>query len=691
MMMMKNKLLFYVSAFMLLTNIGWAQNLETRLTATFEEETQIATNGLHFAEKRQFGPRITPYGDCIDVVNGYVFAAWYRGDMNDRSLMLSRKNLNVPGSDWVTIQFPHKHVGFRYDTTKGDSHNTISIGISTFDNKIHMIYDMHAYTTSDFANDYFNYSVSSAGGAFVPDAEFNLSLFENENTLNAKVNYLKQGVDYQVLTYPEIHRTPDGNLVVTYRYGGAGNGDRLLAYYDENGWTDNWKLSRGRFSSPTYSMYGYSKFQFGKYYFGFAIRDYQSQDYDLNQGLYFISADATPTGPSTTWSDANGNPISIPFATSVEDLKIGMPQDFTNETVPRTPSNPAFVVTESGAIHLLARGGSRDVHFYRGPNDTEFSTSTANTTPYLDIRGDIFSYKDHVFVIQLVGSKLTIKTTKEGTDNWITIHEEGDEDLRYKYFEAVAEDDKLYVYLMEQGTSETLPLYLKEFTLSEELIDTSLIPDFTIESENFSSKDGYALVLGNEFASNGRYIGELRDNTTVTYNFNLGSLTSSGSGTYDFKILASNQDTDNATMNITINGQTYSGVPIARTNDWNVFQANTIEGVQLVAGSNTVVIEQVISAATRPDVMQFFKSESLSSDEFTKDDVVIYPNPSNGVFNVETSLDNPNYRLMSMQGKVLKTGKLEQKQLNFSSYSRGVYFLEMSSNGKRIVEKILIK
>lgn len=690
--MKKNKLFYCLTFCLLLVSTAWGQdNIETRLNATLDNETMVAENGLHFGELRQFGPRITPYGDCMDVVNGYAFLTWYRGDMDDRALMLSRKNLNDPNSEWVSIEFPHSHFGFRGDRTLGDSHNTIAVGISTSDNRVHMIYDLHAYTISDTADSFFNYSVSEAGGAFVPDAEFNLSLFENENTTNAKLNYLKQGENYQLLTYPEIHRTPDGNLVVTYRYGGAGTGDRMLAYYDGNVWSDNWKISNGRTSFPTYSMYGYSKFQFGTYHFGFAIRDYQDPNYELNQGLYFLSANSTPTGPTTTWSDADGSPISTPFASNVDDLKIGMPQDFSNSAVPRTPSNPAFVVTESGAVHLLARGGTTDVHYYRGPNETEFSVSATASTPYLDIRGDMFSYLDHVFVIQRIGNKLTIKTTKEGTDNWTTIYEEDSENLSYKYFEALVDGDKLYVYLMQQGTTQSLPLYFKEFTLSEELINLDDIPNFSLEAEQFSSKIGFALVAANANASNGLYIGEFREDASLTFNFNLNNLSGATAGIYDLKIIASNQDSDNSTMDVTVNGETYADVPITRTNDWNVFAPSVLEDIQLVDGQNSVTIKQNLDISARPDVLEFYQRSTLGTDGFDKDEVVIYPNPSNGVFNIETKLESLTYQVISIQGKVLQTGVLNNNTLNLSSYAKGVYLLQLSSDTIRIIKKLVIQ
>jgi hypothetical protein len=673
----------------LIASTIWAQgNTQKELYLNLESDTKISDRGLFFGDFFQFGPRITPYGDCIDVVNGYAFVTWYRGGMDDRSLMLSRKNLNEPNSEWVSIEFPHDHYGFRFDRSLGDSHNTIAVGISTFDNRVHMIYDMHAYSESNIPNDFFNYSVSEAGGAFVPDSDFNLSLFENSNTTNAKFNYLKQGENYNLLSYPEIHRAPDGSLVVSYRFGGAGNGDQLLAHYDQNGWTDNWVLSRGRTSSPTYSMYGYSKFQFGTYYTGFAIRDYQSKDYNLNQGLYFTYANSTPTGPSTVWKDAYGNSINIPFASDVENIKIGMPQDdYNNDSFPRTPSNPAFVVTESGAVHFLARGGNTNTHYYKNAGDTQF-TSTSQGVPYTGIRGDIFSYLDNVFIVGLNAGKLLIRYTKEGTSDWKIAYEGESNGLNYKYSEAIVDGDKLYVYLMEVGTSESLPLHFKVFTLSDE--ETIEVPEFTIEAEDFTSGSGTYTVGENANASAGSHISGFSGDASLTYTFNLDDYASATPGVYDLKVVASNANRSDSTMEIVVNGDSFT-LPITRTFDYDVFEKSTLMNIELVDGENTIVMNQQLAFSSRPDLLEFHQRSTLSSDEFTKSDVVIYPNPSNGVFNIESSLTTPDYKVISIQGKILRTGVLSSKKLNLSTYSKGVYFLQLSSDSKSVVKKIVIK
>ena len=168
---------------------------EQQLTANLEELSQVSgtgEGGLFFAGTKnvnyRFGQRITPHGDCVDVINGYAFVTWYKGGMDQRNLILSRKNLTVENSPWVTIEFPHQHVGqsgelLNRTGIRGDSHNTAAIGVSTIDNTIHIIYDMHAYTAASLPNDFFNYSVSKTNKAFVPDNEFTLDILMQNVTI----------------------------------------------------------------------------------------------------------------------------------------------------------------------------------------------------------------------------------------------------------------------------------------------------------------------------------------------------------------------------------------------------------------------------------------------------------------------------------------------------------------------------
>ena len=60
-------------------------NSQTKLSTTLNSATKVTKDdegGLFFAGEKninyKFGQRITPHGDCVDVVNGYAFVTWYK-------------------------------------------------------------------------------------------------------------------------------------------------------------------------------------------------------------------------------------------------------------------------------------------------------------------------------------------------------------------------------------------------------------------------------------------------------------------------------------------------------------------------------------------------------------------------------------------------------------------------------------
>ena len=63
------------------------------------KETKLTNEALYFwadgVDVTKYGSIISPHGDCMDVVNGYVFMGWYKGGMDDRHLMISRPNGDV--------------------------------------------------------------------------------------------------------------------------------------------------------------------------------------------------------------------------------------------------------------------------------------------------------------------------------------------------------------------------------------------------------------------------------------------------------------------------------------------------------------------------------------------------------------------------------------------------------------------
>jgi len=699
-----------VLIFIFLVTLWSISNAQNELIVTLKESSKVTKDnegGLFFVGTKnvnyKFGQRISPHGDCVDVVKGYAFVTWYKGGMDQRNLMLSRKNLNVENSSWVTIEFPHKHVGQSGEILKGtgirgDSHNTAAIGVSTIDNTIHIIYDMHAYAKSSLPNDFFNYSVSKKEMAFVPDAEFTIDIF------NAKRNYLKSGQDYERMTYPMIHRADDGSLIARYRKGGSGNGDILLAHYNGTSWTNNWIYHEGTLPLPNRNnMYGGERFLHGKFYAGFSIRystnnsTSTSNGYSLNSGLYFAYTNGIPKNNSVQWFDVNDQPIRLPIKNNEDPTKdpvqISQPgDDFGTATLPRSSSDPAWTVTDNGAIHFVQRVDNRNVHYYKKASDANFSKNVGGLIPNPSTRGEIYSYKNHVFMVEIVGGKVIVKSTLEGKNNWEIIYS-GQETTVYKHFDAFVESDKLYVYLMEDtqnnivGVGDKRPIYFQEFDLTESTIQQDPTPVVVLEAESFTTASNDITIGTSTTASKGKYIDAFASNQFLEYKFDI-----SQAANYDIVIHIAVRNKEDSMMDVAINDQLFSNFLVTKTGDWNIYGENKIENVSLHKGENTIKLTQKRSLSSEPDKIEIFSKKALSTSSFNEKDVAIYPNPSNGIFTIHTLLHNVNYRLFNIQGRVLEQGVIKNNKLDFSKKSRGVYILRLrSKNNTTFIKRIIIE
>jgi hypothetical protein len=684
-------------------------NAQNDLIVTLDESSKVSKEGeggLFFAGTRdinyRFSQRISPHGDCVDVINGYAFVTWYKGGMDKRNLMLSRKNLTVDNSPWVTIEFPHRHIGqggelFNGKGIRGDSHNTAAIGISTIDNTIHIIYDLHAYSKSSLPTVFFNYSVSKKDMAFVSDEEFTLDIF------NPKQTYLKEGQNYERMTYPMIHRATDGSLVARYRKGGSGNGDILMAHYNGTAWTNNWVFQDGSLPQPNRnSLYGGERFINGKFYAGFSIRyatnnsSSTSNGFSLNSGLYYAYTNGIPKNQSgTQWFDVNDKPISLPIKNninpSLDPVQIGQPgDDFGTATLPRSSSDPAWTVTENGTIHFVQRVDNRNVHYYKKAGDANFSKNAGGLIPNPEVRGEVYSFNSHVFMVEIIGGRIHVKATPEGENNWKIVYR-GTESIEFDHFDAFVEEDKLYVYLMEDtnnntvGVGDTRPLYFQEFTLSEIAGDDG--SSIVLEAEDFTSATTGVVVSDNTAASKGKIIGEFRTNQFIEYKFNVDA-----PGSYDFNLFAANRNRDDSTMDIEINGRLFSNVNITRTFDWDIYLSSTIANINLVSGENTIKLVQKRSLSSRLDRIVLNANEVLNTNAFNENSFSIYPNPSNGVIKINANSKNVSYQLISIQGRILEQGSLENNTLDFSNKAKGLYILRLSSkNNTTFIKRIVLE
>lgn len=147
--------------------------------------------------------------------SGYQYAVWYAYDGSpDEHVYIARRDLR--SDTWESFDTGRS-------LTNGDdtwdAHNVISLGISG-DGRLHLAYDMHADTLQ-----YFN---SAPGVALDPaGTPWNAGIFNpNQNWLVSPDKIVTK------VTYPEFSLAPDGDLTMTYRNGGAGNGDVFITTYD---------------------------------------------------------------------------------------------------------------------------------------------------------------------------------------------------------------------------------------------------------------------------------------------------------------------------------------------------------------------------------------------------------------------------------------------------------------------------
>ncbi len=150
---------------------------------------------------------------------GYQYAAFYTAN---RNAVVARRQL--PSGAWQRVELPHQ-------LSVNDSHNSISLGISPADGRLHLAMDTH--------NSRVFYVKSEAGLVSDPASRsWTASRF-------GAVQRTLDGVELGSITYPRFVVTPQQRLQFSYRTGGSGNGTMELAEYD-----GAWR-TLGKWSSAT--------------------------------------------------------------------------------------------------------------------------------------------------------------------------------------------------------------------------------------------------------------------------------------------------------------------------------------------------------------------------------------------------------------------------------------------------------
>ena len=88
----------------------------------------------------------------------------------------------------------------------------------------------------------------------------------------------------------------------------------------------------------------------------------------------------------------------------------------------------------------------------------------------------------------------------------------------------------------------------------------------------------------------------------------------------------------------------------------------------------------------------FRVGESLGLNSFTDENLKIFPNPSNGIFTVKTTITNSNYKIHNLIGQTIKSGFINNGEnlIDIRNSKDGIYFLTIeSTNGGKIGYKLI--
>ncbi|AWB65478.1 hypothetical protein C2869_03085 [Saccharobesus litoralis] len=508
----------------------------THAAVTLESTTKIADNGLYFDGKDLdygnvgspdtgdkydyfFGRSISAHGDAVKIYKHYVFMTWYRGGKDDRHVMLTRYNTKTGTS--VDIEFPHQHTGFRGDPLVGESHNTIGLAVSPINGTIHMVYDMHAYDDSNhggkFKDDYFRYSYSLAGAAEVADENFTLDQFVKDTSSVSQgdddykhltmTGDLADKGNFARLTYPKFFQTDDGTLLLYMRLGGNNNGAYLFNRYDaaNQKWSKFTKFNENNQKSKgneyNWGLYGNMKYLNGKLRVGFQQRSSDNDDkYKYQNGVYYAYSDH-PQGFGE-WYNHKGEAMTWPLINS-DEIKVFEPGDYISHQQPNSVyivKDFDWTVTAKGDIHIISyvqtnnssseaeKYGFADVpkektyiHSYKpaGADDFIITTDFAGAT-------EIYTAGNDIYVIGLKNGRPFVDKGVGGTNNFSRVYTATDGPT-FAHGTIYIKNGKVYYYLQEKGSGNSLPLHLQVIDLDIAQATVSFeSPELTVV-ENYAS------------------------------------------------------------------------------------------------------------------------------------------------------------------------------------------------------------
>lgn len=399
-------------------------------------ESIITENALEWTDSRYgnlYMNSLSFQQDALITYNGYQYAAFYSAN---RYVAVSRREL--PSGTWESFELTD------YKQNTNDNHNTISMGISPSDGRIHLSFDHHTVPI--------NYRISREGIATNPQSfEWNQALFNN-------VTNRLDGETVRDVTYPRFITAPDSTLVLIVRTGTSGSSDNRIWKYNNDGtWKNLGQFIEGDYSEGTCTAYfhGLRFDNNNRLHAAWCWRETGSGG--MNHDLMYAYSDDY----GKKWHDNNGNIVA-------ESGRQYISQNTASCKIWTIPTNTGLINQESmtidsrGRVHVLSRedvsGKNMQLHYFRDTLGEWHRGNTGIQTKIWDNRSGIAcDAEDNVYAvmphISIAGASLN-----SGYSDWRILDKQ--DENRFYYSEplvSVKDNDEkrssLYVFAQE-GLSE---------------------------------------------------------------------------------------------------------------------------------------------------------------------------------------------------------------------------------------------
>jgi beta-glucanase (GH16 family) len=128
--------------------------------------------------------------------------------------------------------------------------------------------------------------------------------------------------------------------------------------------------------------------------------------------------------------------------------------------------------------------------------------------------------------------------------------------------------------------------------------------------------------------------------------------------------------------------------------DMSFFQANHFILLNVAMGGmlGDSIDPNFSSAIMEIDYVRVYQQQSLSIPSIIENELLIYPNPSDGNFQIESGIQIDEVHIYNLNGQKLQSLQPNKKVLTINSnLAKGVYMVEISGSNFREVKRLMVK